>query len=127
MLVLTDFGDARHIENEFNVLPLMGSPEFCAPEIVSSSPVGLATDIWCVHAIGHYGCCVFIVDFLSRRSVGVVTYVLLSGVSPFLDESPEETCAHILHNDFSYPAEYFDGISAEAKDFTTHTVILDMR
>ena len=45
-LKLVDFGDARHIYNNYNIHPLVGSPEFAAPELVSGSPVGLLTDIW---------------------------------------------------------------------------------
>lgn len=54
--------------------------------------------------------------FGSNRSVGVILYVLLSGVSPFLDESQEETCANIIKNDFCFPEEYFSEISNEAID-----------
>ena len=45
-LKLVDFGDARHIYNNYYIHPLVGSPEFAAPELVSGSPVGLLTDIW---------------------------------------------------------------------------------
>ena len=48
---------------------------------------------------------------------GVVTYVLLSGASPFLDESLEETCLNICRLDFSFPEDYFQGVSMAAKDF----------
>lgn len=47
----------------------------------------------------------------------MVTYVLLSGASPFLDESLEETCLNICRLDFSFPEDYFQGVSTEAKDF----------
>ena len=45
-LKVVDFGDARHIYNNYYVHPLVGSPEFAAPELVNGSPVGLLTDIW---------------------------------------------------------------------------------
>lgn len=48
---------------------------------------------------------------------GVVTYVVLSGASPFLDESLEETCLNICRLDFSFPEDYFQGVSPAAKDF----------
>lgn len=48
---------------------------------------------------------------------GVVTYVVLSGASPFLDESLEETCLNICRLDFSFPEDYFQGVSAAARDF----------
>ncbi|CAE1271113.1 Kalirin,Rho guanine nucleotide exchange factor 25,Triple functional domain protein,Death-associated protein kinase 1,Death-associated protein kinase 3 [Acanthosepion pharaonis] len=102
---LIDFGDARHIYNNYYIHPVVGNPEFMAPELVSGTPVGLLTDIW---------------------SVGVIVYVLLSGVSPFLDESQEETCSNIVRNDYSFPDEYFAGISAEAKDLARSMLMEDM-
>lgn len=47
----------------------------------------------------------------------MLTYVLLSGVSPFLDDSVEETCLNICRLDFSFPDDYFKGVSQKAKDF----------
>ena len=54
----------------------------------------------------------------------MVLYVLLSGVSPFLDESLEETCSNILRKDYCFPDDYFAGISQEAKDFIS-TLLTD--
>jgi hypothetical protein len=51
---------------------------------------------------------------------------MLSGVSPFLDESDEETCSNILRNDFCFPEEFFAGISSEAKDFIRSMLIDDL-
>jgi serine/threonine protein kinase len=45
---LTDFGDARHIYNNYYVHAASGDPEFLAPEIVAAMPVGLLSDIWYV-------------------------------------------------------------------------------
>ena len=61
------------------------------------------------------------------RSVGVVVYVLLSGVSPFLDETLDQTCEHIRRRDFCFPDTYFVGISGEAKDFIDALLVLDKR
>ncbi|KAK3082713.1 hypothetical protein FSP39_003330 [Pinctada imbricata] len=104
-LKLIDFGDARHIYNAQYVHTVLGSPEFLAPEIVSRLPVGLVTDIW---------------------SIGVILYVLLSGVSPFLDESHEETCANIVNNDYCFPDQYFSGISNEARDLVRAMLTNDL-
>lgn len=46
-----------------------------------------------------------------------MTYVVLSGASPFLDESVEETCLNICRLDFSFPQDYFQGVSSTARDF----------
>lgn len=45
---LTDFGDARHIYNNYYVHTTASDPEFLSPEIVAGTPVGLLSDIWCV-------------------------------------------------------------------------------
>ncbi|XP_026205115.1 triple functional domain protein isoform X5 [Anabas testudineus] len=96
MVKLTDFGDAVQLNSAHYIHPLLGSPEFASPELVLGDPVSLTSDLW---------------------SLGVVTYVLLSGASPFLDESNEETCLNICRLDFSFPKDYFQGVSQAARDF----------
>ncbi|XP_041665389.1 triple functional domain protein isoform X6 [Cheilinus undulatus] len=93
---LADFGDAVLLNSAHHVHPLLGSPEFASPELVLGEPVSVTSDMW---------------------SLGVVTYVLLSGASPFLDESAEETCLNICQLDFSFPRDYFQGVSQAARDF----------
>uniref|UniRef100_G3U8L9 non-specific serine/threonine protein kinase n=1 Tax=Loxodonta africana TaxID=9785 RepID=G3U8L9_LOXAF len=93
---LADFGDAVQLNTTYYIHPLLGNPEFSAPEIILGNPVSLTADTW---------------------SIGVLTYVLLSGVSPFLDDSVEETCLNICRLDFSFPDDYFKGVSQKAKDF----------
>ncbi|XP_029700567.1 triple functional domain protein isoform X4 [Takifugu rubripes] len=96
MVKLSDFGDAVQLNSSDYTHPLLGSPEFASPELVLGEPVSLTSDMW---------------------SLGVVTYVLLSGASPFLDESAEETCLNICRLDFSFPRDYFQGVSQAARDF----------
>uniref|UniRef100_A0A3P9JV87 non-specific serine/threonine protein kinase n=1 Tax=Oryzias latipes TaxID=8090 RepID=A0A3P9JV87_ORYLA len=97
VIKLTDFGDAVQLNSGCSyVHPLLGSPEFSAPELVLGQPASLMSDLW---------------------SLGVVTYVVLSGASPFLDESLEETCLNICRLDFSFPEDYFQGVSPAARDF----------
>ncbi|EPY86360.1 triple functional domain protein [Camelus ferus] len=93
---LADFGDAVQLNTTYHIHQLLGNPEFAAPEIILGNPVSLTSDTW---------------------SVGVLAYVLLSGVSPFLDDSVEETCLNICRLDFSFPDDYFQGVSQRAKDF----------
>ncbi|XP_047454001.1 triple functional domain protein isoform X5 [Mugil cephalus] len=97
LIKLTDFGEAVQLNPPSSyVHPLLGSPEFSAPELVLGQPASLMSDLW---------------------SLGVVTYVVLSGASPFLDESLEETCLNICRLDFSFPEDYFQGVSPAARDF----------
>jgi len=55
-----------------------------------------------------------------------VVYVIVSGVSPFLDDSLDETCSNIVRRDFCFPHEYFSGISGDAKDFISMLLVFDI-
>ncbi|XP_033331721.2 trio Rho guanine nucleotide exchange factor isoform X4 [Megalopta genalis] len=91
---LIDFGEAVKTAPVDQVVPPVDL-EFAAPESVLGKPMGPYTDMW---------------------ATGVFIYVLLSGLSPFLDDSIEETTTNILKCDFCFPEEYFAKISADAKD-----------
>lgn len=99
---LVDFGDCVNTGGT-EVLPPV-CLEFAAPELVLGQPVGSHTDIW---------------------AVGVFLYVLLSGVSPFLDDSVEETTANILKCDYCFPDDYFMAVSKEAKDLISRLLVLN--
>lgn len=47
-----------------------------------------------------------------------------SGLSPFLDDSVEETTANILKCDFCFPDEYFEMISSDAKELLKRLLCL---
>ena len=49
---------------------MSGTPEFVAPEVVNYDPVSVVSDMW---------------------SLGVIAYVLLSGLSPFQGDTVPET------------------------------------
>ncbi|KAL1516598.1 hypothetical protein ABEB36_000493 [Hypothenemus hampei] len=101
ILKLIDFGDAINTSKSIILPP--ACLEFASPELVLGQPVGKHTDFW---------------------AVGVFFYVLLSGVSPFLDDSLEETTANILKCDYCFPEEYFSNISEWAKDFIANLLVL---
>jgi Protein kinase domain len=69
---------------------------FSAPEILQLEPITLAADIW---------------------SLGVLAYVLLTGFSPFGGDTDQETLRNITTAPLDFPAELFEGVSEEAKDF----------
>ncbi|EDO42287.1 predicted protein, partial [Nematostella vectensis] len=95
-LKLIDFGLARKISKGEPVREMMGTPEFVAPEIIDFEVVGFPTDMW---------------------SIGVLTYIMLSGASPFLGDDNNETFSNISHVDYEFDDEYFKEISQPAKDF----------
>ncbi|KAK4310789.1 hypothetical protein Pmani_017672 [Petrolisthes manimaculis] len=110
MIRLIDFGGARVLMADTssniqdpnnlrvppeNLPPILGSPEFLAPEILAKEQVGAYADHW---------------------SLGVLLYVLVSGRSPFLGTSPESTRRNILSCDVRYPVEHFATVTQEACD-----------
>jgi hypothetical protein len=101
VLKLVDFGDSVNTSKSVILPP--ACLEFASPELVLGQPVGKHTDCW---------------------AAGVFFYVLLSGVSPFLDDSMEETTANILKCDYCFPDDYFKEISLEAKDLINKLLVL---
>ncbi|XP_021942897.1 obscurin isoform X2 [Zootermopsis nevadensis] len=101
-LKICDFGLARRIA--FGKLAALdyGMPEFVAPEIVNGDGVGLGADLW---------------------SVGIITYLLLSGHSPFRGANDRETLTRIKEGKYEFKDEWFSGISAEAKDFIQRLLV----
>uniref|UniRef100_A0A1B0EX37 Uncharacterized protein n=1 Tax=Lutzomyia longipalpis TaxID=7200 RepID=A0A1B0EX37_LUTLO len=102
VLKIIDFGN--HVRYELGEKVPANNLEFVAPEVVADKPLSGGTDMW---------------------SVGVFLYVFLSGVSPFLDDSEEETSANILKGDYCFPEDYFRGISAEAIVFVQKLLVLN--
>ncbi|KAK7590722.1 hypothetical protein V9T40_002335 [Parthenolecanium corni] len=99
---LIDFGLAQKISPDTPVRVLFGTPEFIPPEIINYEPIGTESDMW---------------------SVGVICYVLLSGLSPFMGENDAETFANITRSDFDFDDEAFEAISKDAKDFISSLLI----
>lgn len=50
-------------------------------------------------------------------SIGVLAYVMLTGISPFLGDDKQETFLNISQMNVSYSGEDFDLISESAVDF----------
>ncbi|KAL4641961.1 death-associated protein kinase 2 isoform X1 [Arapaima gigas] len=103
---LIDFGLAHKIEDGVEFKNIFGTPEFVAPEIVNYEPLGLAADMW---------------------SIGVITYILLSGASPFLGESKQETLANISAVNYEFDEEFFSHTSELAKSFIRQLLEKDTR
>lgn len=51
----------------------------------------------------------------------------LSGASPFLGDSKQETFANITNIDYSFDDEYFGNTSELAKDFISRLFVKDVR
>ncbi|XP_030033407.2 calcium/calmodulin-dependent protein kinase type 1D isoform X1 [Manduca sexta] len=101
---IIDFGLARFYIPEKKLQVLFGTPEFVAPEVVNFDQIGYGTDMW---------------------SVGVICYVLLSGLSPFMGETDIETMANVTVAKYDFDDEAFNEISEDAKDFIQKLLVKD--
>nr|XP_055043175.1 myosin light chain kinase 3 isoform X1 [Misgurnus anguillicaudatus] len=99
---IIDFGLARRYKPREKLKVNFGTPEFLAPEVINYEFVSFPTDTW---------------------SLGVITYMLLSGLSPFLGEDDNETLNNILACQWSFEDAEFEDISEEAKDFITRLLV----
>ncbi|XP_049429330.1 death-associated protein kinase 2 isoform X1 [Epinephelus fuscoguttatus] len=103
---LIDFGLAHKIEAGADFKNIFGTPEFVAPEIVNYEQLGLEADMW---------------------SIGVITYILLSGASPFLGDTKQETLGNISAMDYDFDEELFSNTSELAKSFIRQLLVKDTR
>ncbi|KAM9120998.1 myosin light chain kinase 2, skeletal/cardiac muscle [Pangshura tecta] len=102
MVKIIDFGLARRYNPREKLKVNFGTPEFLSPEVVNYDQVSYSTDMW---------------------SLGVITYMLLSGLSPFLGDDDTETLNNVLEAKWYFDEEAFEGISEEAKDFVSNLII----
>ena len=103
-LKLIDFGLTAHLNPKDSVKVTTGTAEFAAPEVAEGKPVGYYTDMW---------------------SVGVLSYILMSGLSPFGGENDEETLKNVKKCDWNLDDPIFNSISDEGKDFLRKLLVAD--
>uniref|UniRef100_A0A9J8CMF3 Myosin light chain kinase, smooth muscle n=1 Tax=Cyprinus carpio carpio TaxID=630221 RepID=A0A9J8CMF3_CYPCA len=103
---LIDFGLARRLEDSGSLKVLFGTPEFVAPEVINYEAISYPTDMW---------------------SIGVICYILVSGLSPFMGDNDNETLANVTSATWDFEDEAFDEISDQAKDFISSLLKKDMR
>ncbi|CAI2365469.1 unnamed protein product [Moneuplotes crassus] len=100
---LIDFGHSAVIKEEEKFRSRCGTPLYIAPEVLEGE-YDQSCDLW---------------------SIGVITYLLLSGIPPFIDDSYEKIFAKIKIGKFAFDGDYWKGISEEAKDFITKLLVVD--
>uniref|UniRef100_A0A671SCV3 Myosin light chain kinase 2, skeletal/cardiac muscle-like n=1 Tax=Sinocyclocheilus anshuiensis TaxID=1608454 RepID=A0A671SCV3_9TELE len=99
---IIDFGLARRYKPREKLKVSFGTPEFLAPEVVNFDFVSFPTDMW---------------------TLGVVTYMLLSGLSPFLGDDDSQTLNNVLMGNWYFDEDAFEHVSAEARDFVSNLLI----
>ncbi|XP_055595071.1 probable serine/threonine-protein kinase fhkE isoform X3 [Uranotaenia lowii] len=103
---IIDFGLAREYDPDNKLQVLFGTPEFVAPEVVNFEAISFATDMW---------------------SVGVIAYVLVSGLSPFAGEDDIQTMGNITIGRYDFLDEAFDTVSEDAIDFINRCLVKDQK
>ncbi|KAL4921852.1 kinase-like domain-containing protein [Aspergillus aurantiobrunneus] len=106
-LLIADFGLSRIMDEEqLHVLTTTcGTPGYMAPEIFKKSGHGKPVDIW---------------------AVGVITYFMLCGYTPFDRDSNLEEMQAILDASYSFtPIEYWRGVSVHAREFIKACLTVD--
>ncbi|XP_046759938.1 death-associated protein kinase 2 isoform X3 [Gallus gallus] len=99
---IIDFGLAQKLEDGVIFKSLCGTPQYIAPEVINYEPLSSATDMW---------------------SIGVITYILLSGLSPFQGETDAETLSNVLAGAYEFEERYFSDTSDMAKDFIQQLLV----
>lgn len=96
-LVLADFGIAKMLDSKDSMLNTMaGSFGYAAPEIMLKQGHGKPVDMW---------------------SLGVITYTLLCGYSPFRSENVADLIEESKNGRIVFHGSYWKNVSKEAKDF----------
>nr|XP_029726472.1 obscurin isoform X2 [Aedes albopictus] len=103
-LKICDFGLSRRIEDDKLYTLDYGMPEFVAPEVINRRGVGLGQDMW---------------------SVGIITYILLGGISPFMGRNDRETLTKVRDGKWSFVGTVWEFISSEARDFITRLLVYE--
>ncbi|XP_054855391.1 death-associated protein kinase 2-like isoform X2 [Eublepharis macularius] len=93
---IIDFGLAQKLQEGATYKSLCGTPQYIAPEVINYEALSCATDMW---------------------SIGVITYILLSGMSPFQGETDTETLSNVVAGSYEFEDKYFGQTSELAKDF----------
>jgi len=103
-LKLIDFGVSKKLKQGEEIREMLGTTEFVSPEVINFEPICLNSDMW---------------------SLGVITYIMLSGASPFLGDTQQETYANIMACDYEFDEEFFSETSELAKDFIRKLLLKD--
>lgn len=104
-LVLADFGIAKTLDNKEETLQTMaGSFGYAAPEVMNREGHGKPVDMW---------------------SMGVITYTLLCGYSPFRSENLADLLEECTQGSVVFHERYWKDVSQDAKDFIQCLIVPD--
>jgi len=94
---IIDFGTSLVYDPNKKLDEKLGTPYYIAPEVLGKS-YGSKCDIW---------------------SIGVIVYIVLSGVPPFNGKDDQEIMKAVRKGKFSFSDSCWSKVSNQAKDFIT--------
>ncbi|KAL0946273.1 hypothetical protein HGRIS_012525 [Hohenbuehelia grisea] len=106
-IMIADFGLSRVMEEEklSMLTEICGTPGYMAPEIFKKTGHGKPVDVW---------------------AMGVITYFLLAGYTPFDRDTQQAEMEAIIAGDYKFePAEYWANVSDTARSFVTECLTID--
>ncbi|KAK9382544.1 kinase-like domain-containing protein [Kockiozyma suomiensis] len=98
-LLIADFGLSRILDQQkLNILnTTCGTPGYMAPEMIKKTGHGQPVDVW---------------------AIGVITYFLLCGYTPFDRDTNAEEMQAIVNGEYDFePEEYWSEVTDNAKEF----------
>ncbi|XP_065644086.1 cAMP-dependent protein kinase catalytic subunit PRKX isoform X3 [Hydra vulgaris] len=98
-LKLTDFGFAKYLEN--TTWTLCGTPEYLSPEVIQGKGHDFSCDWW---------------------ALGILSYEMLVGEAPFIDDHPFGLYEKILDCKVTWPDDLKSSVS---KDFISKLIVAD--
>lgn len=106
-IMIADFGLSRVMpDSKFSMLTeVCGTPGYMAPEIFKKTGHGKPVDVW---------------------AMGVITYFLLAGYTPFDRDTQKQEMEAIIAGDYRFePEEYWNNVSEAARSFVSSCLTVD--
>jgi len=100
---IIDFGTSLVYDPNKKLDEKLGTPYYIAPEVLGKN-YGSKCDIW---------------------SIGVIVYILLSGIPPFNGKDDQEIMKAVRKGKFSFSDKCWSSVSDQAKDFISKLLTLD--
>lgn len=102
---LCDFGSAEWFGENSWMSGVVGTPYYVAPEVLAGREYNEKVDVW---------------------SAGVILYIMLGGVPPFIGDTVEDTFEAVLRANLRFPPRIFRSVSSSAKDLIRKMLCKDV-